>query len=73
MTQRLRSPELDLAERVLREAEVAKVTGLSRWTRRRLIARGEFPPSVRLTQTGSARGWLYSDIQAWLRQRIAQR
>ena len=55
------------SDRFLREAECARVTGLSRSTRFRLERRGEFPPRRRLS--ANTVGWLESEVQRWIRAR----
>ncbi len=52
-------------ERIVREEECARISGLSRSERHRRMKAGTFPQSFNL---GGARcvGWKYSDLQAWL-------
>jgi prophage regulatory protein len=57
--------------RVLKLAEVEAVSGLKRSVLYEKIAEGTFPAPIALTPT--ARGWLESEIDAWLDQRIAAR
>lgn len=52
-------------DRILREAEVEKQTGLSRTTRWRLVKEKKFPAPIKLS--GSAVGWRESDVQKWIR------
>jgi prophage regulatory protein len=52
---------------MLREPQVAQVTGLGRSTRYELELRGEFPRRRRITD--SAVGWLESEIEEWLLSR----
>ena len=54
-------------DRMLREDDVAKLTGLSRTTRYKLERRGEFVPRVRLV--GRNVGWWESEIIDWLKKR----
>ena len=54
-------------ERFLREAEVKRITGLSRTTRWRLERCGQFPKRRRLSQ--NAIGWLESEIRSWMAAR----
>ena len=54
-------------DRFLREAEVARITGLSRTTRWRLERRGEFPRRRSISRNAVA--WLASEIQAWVTER----
>lgn len=53
-----------MTDRILREQEVAEVTGLSRTTRWRMVQDGRFPPPLKLTSRNH--GWLKSDIDQWL-------
>lgn len=57
--------------RVLREPVVEGVTGLSASTIDREVAAGRFPAPIRLTPR--AKGWLESEIDAWLEARVADR
>lgn len=57
--------------RILRDDEVAHITGLSRKTRYSLTARGEFPSPVWIT--GRTRGYMSDEITAWLESRREQR
>jgi prophage regulatory protein len=50
-------------DRIIREAECQRLTGLSRTTRWRLEREGKFPRRRRLSQ--NAVGWLLSEILAW--------
>jgi prophage regulatory protein len=54
-------PERD---RILREAEVKELSGLSRTTRWRLIRDGKFPTPKSLT--AHAIGWRETEILAWI-------
>ena len=49
---------------------VVAVVGLSIPTVYRLVAKGEFPRPVRLTNT--ARGWKLSDVVSWMQSREVQ-
>lgn len=56
-----------MSERILREPEVGRVTGLGRTTRYEMERRGEFP---RRRQIGlGAVGWLESELLEWMRTR----
>jgi prophage regulatory protein len=56
-----------MTDRLLRDRDVALVTGLGRTTRYEMERRGEFP---RRRQIGrGAVGWLESEILEWLRTR----
>jgi prophage regulatory protein len=54
-------------DRILREAEVARVTGLSRVTRWRHVRTGRFPAPIVLGER--AIGWRASAVQAWIESR----
>jgi prophage regulatory protein len=56
-----------VAEKHLRRLAVEQVTGLSRSTIYDLMAKGQFPRPVRLTEKAVA--WPESAIAAWLSQR----
>jgi prophage regulatory protein len=55
--------------KVLRLPEVKSETGLSRSSIYLRISAGTFPKSINLG--GRAVGWLASDIQAWIKSRLA--
>jgi prophage regulatory protein len=57
-------------EAVLRLPAVKARTGLARSTIYERIARNEFPAQVKLGARAS--GWLASEVDAWLAQRIAE-
>ena len=50
---------------------VKSMVGLSRSTIYALMAAGEFPKSISLSDDGRAVGWLEADIQDWIDSRIA--
>ena len=53
--------------RIVRQAEVTEMTGLSRTTIWRRVGDGSFPQPVRLGPEGSgAVGWLHHEVQDWL-------
>jgi prophage regulatory protein len=56
-----------MADRILRENEVAQATGLGRSTRYCMEREGRFPRRRRIGQ--SAVGWLESEIQQWIESR----
>jgi prophage regulatory protein len=56
-------------DRIVREPECERITGLERTTRYRLEQRGEFPKRIRLS--ANAIGWRLSDIHEWLMSREA--
>jgi prophage regulatory protein len=57
--------------RVLRLPEVEVMTGLKHSAIYEAIEAGTFPPPIELTR--AARGWIESEIDAWLDQRIRER
>jgi prophage regulatory protein len=59
--------------RILKQPEVSRVTGLSRSSIYRLEALGQFPLRVKLSEAAS--GWRSDEIEAWIdsRPRAAQR
>lgn len=54
-------------DRIVRVAEVARRTGLSRATLYRRIAAGQFPASVSLG--GKSVGWRESELTKWIDER----
>src|SRR5262249_44842391 len=56
-------------ERIVREPECRRRTGLSKPTRWRMERRGEFPRRRRISPGCS--GWLESELAAWLADRAA--
>ena len=56
---------------IYRLPAVCEVTGLSKATIYRLLARGEFPARVRLSPR--CVGWRVAEIDAWLAARAAVR
>jgi len=57
--------------RIMRLKEVIEFTGLGRSTIYRFIAEGQFPKPVPLG--GRAVGWLDSEIEDWLMDKVARR
>lgn len=57
--------------RIIRERECARLTGLSRCHRWRLERDGRFPKRLRLGEV--AHGWLLSEVQGWLREKAEAR
>lgn len=51
-------------DRLIREAECASITGVSRATRWRWEREGVFPRRVRIGPNSI--GWRYSELRAWL-------
>ena len=56
-----------MGDRLLKRIQVEEITGLSRSSIYRLMARGEFPRPVRVGP--AAVRWRESDITAWLESR----
>lgn len=56
-------------DRLIREAECRKITGLSRSTRWRMERRGQFPPRVNLTPY--IVGWRLSEVMKWVESRVS--
>ncbi|CAN5268586.1 AlpA family transcriptional regulator [soil metagenome] len=59
-----------MPEKVLRVHQVKDRTGLSRSGIYALQQRGEFPRSVPLSDSGRAVGWLESEIDEFIRDRV---
>ncbi|WP_170480628.1 helix-turn-helix transcriptional regulator [Ruegeria arenilitoris] len=59
-----------MQNKILRRNEVEKLTGLSRSTIYAMMKSGEFPRPIRLS--ARAVGWMASDIDAWLQNRLEQ-
>jgi prophage regulatory protein len=53
-----------MAERILRQPEIERRTGLSRTTIWRLERSGEFPPRRRVLS--HTIGWLESEVDEWI-------
>lgn len=58
---------------VLRFDEVRQKTGLCRAHVHALAAQGRFPKPLKLVPGGRASGWLLSEINQWIAERIADR
>ena len=61
---------LDKSDRVLRLPQVMEMTGLRRSSIYDAMKRGSFPPPLAIG--ARARGWLLSQVQDWVRQRVEQ-
>ena len=59
-----------MAEAILRFPAVQGRVSLSRTQIYELIARGDFPRQFKLSERAS--GWLASEVDAWIEQRIAE-
>ena len=59
-----------MAYSIFRLPRVKSYTGLSRSAIYQRIAEGTFPRQINLG--GRAVGWLESDVQNWIKQRVAQ-
>ena len=59
-----------MAKKILRLKEVKTRTGLGRSTIYLRIAQGNFPKSIALGER--AVGWLESDLDEWINERIRQ-
>jgi prophage regulatory protein len=59
-----------MTHKILRLPDVKKTTGLSRSSIYLRIANNEFPKAISLG--GRAVGWLNSDIDEWINQRIEE-
>jgi prophage regulatory protein len=62
----------DLGERILRLSEVKAKTGLGHSSIYDRMDGGEFPRSFLIVGT-KARGWLLSEVDAWIRDRAGKR
>lgn len=60
---------VDKPESLMRMIEVSRRTGLSRATIYRLIAAGDFPRQVKLSQRASA--WSSRAVSAWIADRLS--
>lgn len=58
-----------MSEQILKLPEVIRTTGLARSTIYKLISENRFPKQIKLTSFSS--GWLKSEINQWLEERIA--
>jgi prophage regulatory protein len=57
--------------KILKLKEVIQKTSLARASIYRLIAEGKFPKQIKLSERSA--GWLESEINDWLTNRIAER
>jgi len=56
---------------ILRMPEVMRIVGMSRPSLYRMMKAGTFPQQVRLSP--GAVGWLRSEVEGWLTERVAAR
>ena len=61
-------PNVSPSDRILRWPEVQTKVGYSRSNIYYLIDQGRFPPLIKLG--GRAVGWLESEVNAWIRDRV---
>ena len=66
-------PALYNGHRLLRIGDVVDLTTLSRSYIYELAGQRRFPRSVPLVPGGTARAWVYAEIQEWVEGRIAER
>jgi prophage regulatory protein len=59
--------------RIIRKKNLPDFVGLQRTQIEGLIAAGEFPKPIPLSDSGRSVGWLESEIAIWQAQRIAKR
>jgi prophage regulatory protein len=58
---------------IIRLRDLPQYVGLKRTQIQQLIARGEFPRAVPLSDAGRAKGWLEHELIAWQQRRLAKR
>ena len=56
-----------------RIAELTKLLGIPKSTLKDAVRKGQFPPPIRLTDTGRAIAWTSEDVTAWQQHRMARR
>ncbi len=61
-----------MTNRIIKRPEVSDKTGISRSQIYSLIAEGKFPKQIRLGG-GRASGWVESEIDQWIDDRILER
>jgi prophage regulatory protein len=61
------------ALRLLRIKDVMSRTGISRSYIYQLVSDGSFPKPAHLVPKGTSVGWLESEIEEWIDQRILER
>jgi len=60
-----------IGEQLLRRKAVMEKTGLKPSNLFTLIKQGDFPKPIKLSKATSA--WVNSEVEAWIKRRIAQR
>jgi prophage regulatory protein len=58
-----------MPEQIIKLPEVVKTTGLARSTIYKLISENSFPKQIKLTSFSS--GWIQSEVDQWIDERIA--
>jgi len=56
---------------IIRLPQVVSLTGLCKSSIYSLIVKGEFPKQIKLTSRSS--GWLESEVDQWISDRVAER
>jgi prophage regulatory protein len=64
-------PKVQPNDRILRLQAVLEFCAISETQLFDLIRRGQFPRPIKISDRG--RGWLWSELRAWLDARIAER
>jgi predicted DNA-binding transcriptional regulator AlpA len=59
--------------RLIRERDLPTYAGVRRTVIAELIARGEFPKPIALSDHGRAKAWVESELVAWQLSRMAKR
>jgi len=62
-----------MPERLIRPKDLYAMVGLKRTQIQNMVAGGEFPKPVKLTDAGRAIAWVESEITAWQKKRIKAR
>jgi prophage regulatory protein len=60
-------------QKIIRERDLPQFVGLHRTQIAQLIADGEFPAPIKLSDSGRSKGWLEADLIVWQRNRITKR
>jgi predicted DNA-binding transcriptional regulator AlpA len=58
--------------RLIRLADLPQYVGLQRTQIDQLIATGDFPKPIKLSDAGRAKAWLECEVLEWQNQRIAK-